>query len=556
MENVFIPHASAQCVDRSKPIILLWDGHGSHETPELRQIVYNAELTFILLCFPSKCTHKIQPLDVVVFAQSQRQWRDHCDTSLLKGIVMNRYNVIQNYLKVRSKYMSAALMKSAFKKTGLYPVNRTVFTEEDFAPSKASSTTAWTPDSFPDDVPTSDIEIPSDAESEDEWIDEDDVIPAAVQPSQSILTLELDDDDELSDDDPDFTLSDDEDDHDGNESVSPCTENVEPPTSSPYQTHLAASGRFLPPDELISQSQRDMAAMQDILDGEKTRGQLIEEVHNLRKIINALTDCLQESHAQTLASNAHATIIKRRLQDKCIELNNTKKQQQRANGSSKIKARFLTLPEFQDEFNAEEASRLERERQASDKEAQKTAERLEREAKIRRDAVSKGFDLPLTWYKLKDDLLTLALALQLPTTGLNAQDLRASILVHLNENMDTLRANPRFSGLYATQKRRRAANAAAPNGTLPVEQVRFQPPPPPAFVPTHPASNATATFQNLHYTDPNHNQIGNAHYYQHYNPFGEGSSQNPSHPNVQFNFAHHRPPYPFYQPYNHWHGPN
>lgn len=66
---------------------------------------------------------------------------------------MNHYNVIQNYLKVQNKHMSAELMKTAFKKTGLYPVNRDTFTEEDFAPSKASSTTAWMPDSFLDDIP-------------------------------------------------------------------------------------------------------------------------------------------------------------------------------------------------------------------------------------------------------------------------------------------------------------------------------------------------------------------------------------------------------------------
>lgn len=144
-------------------------------------------------------------------------------------------------------------------------------------------------------------------------------------------------------------------------------------------------------------------------------------------------DCLQEKYAQTIASNAHATIIKRKLQDKVTELDNTKKQQQRAHGSSKIKARFLTLPQYQDEFNAEETARLERKTQAADK-----------EPKNRR----KGLNERRKFVVTPHELLTLALALQLSTTGLNAQQRRSSIATHLNANTDSLPVNLRFSGLY------------------------------------------------------------------------------------------------------------
>ena len=52
------------------------------------------------------------------------------------------------------------IIARAFKKTGLYPVNHNVFTLEDFALSKASSTTAHVPDSFPH-MPSSDPIDPS-----------------------------------------------------------------------------------------------------------------------------------------------------------------------------------------------------------------------------------------------------------------------------------------------------------------------------------------------------------------------------------------------------------
>lgn len=312
---------------------------------------------------------------------------------------------------------------------------------------------------------------------------------------------------------------------------------------------------YLKPDELIAQSQRDMAAMQDTLDSDKASAQLIKEVHSLHKIINALTDCLQDSYAQTLVSNAYTTIIKRKLQDKCTELKNTKKQQQRANGSSKIKAWFLTLPQFQDKFNTKEVAWFERDRLAADKEAQKTAKKAEQEAKICHDAVSKVFDLPLTSSKLKDNLLTLALALQLPTAGLNAQDLHSSIAAHLNKNADTLHANPHFSGLYA-QRHCHVANATASSRAT-AEPVKSQQRPPSKLTPNLIiVPGPTAHY--LHYTNPSVNHIGNERYYQHYscyNPFGEGSSQN-HHNQLHPNYPCYPPHYSLHPPYNHWNGPN
>ena len=59
--------------------------------------------------------------------------------------------------------MTKDLIIKSFKVTGLYPVDRTVFTQEDFAPSKASSSTAHVPNDFPEEFPSSDpIEIDSD----------------------------------------------------------------------------------------------------------------------------------------------------------------------------------------------------------------------------------------------------------------------------------------------------------------------------------------------------------------------------------------------------------
>ncbi len=75
LEEVFIPFAKKNRVDSAKPIVLTMDGHDTHEKPELQRIIYkhldNENLEIIVFCFPSKCTHKCQPLDVVVFSNGR-----------------------------------------------------------------------------------------------------------------------------------------------------------------------------------------------------------------------------------------------------------------------------------------------------------------------------------------------------------------------------------------------------------------------------------------------------------------------------------------------------
>jgi DDE superfamily endonuclease len=67
-KETFIPFATAHKVT-DDPILCLVNGHDSHETDELWKLTY--EFNIIVLAFPSKCTHKLQPLDVLVFSQVQ-----------------------------------------------------------------------------------------------------------------------------------------------------------------------------------------------------------------------------------------------------------------------------------------------------------------------------------------------------------------------------------------------------------------------------------------------------------------------------------------------------
>lgn len=66
--DVFIPQATARNTSGA-PILLIYDGHGSHTTAEMRNL---AELHNIeLFCLPPHTTHRTQPLDVGIFGPLQ-----------------------------------------------------------------------------------------------------------------------------------------------------------------------------------------------------------------------------------------------------------------------------------------------------------------------------------------------------------------------------------------------------------------------------------------------------------------------------------------------------
>ncbi|KIK73693.1 hypothetical protein PAXRUDRAFT_177733 [Paxillus rubicundulus Ve08.2h10] len=63
--DTFVPNTLACCVNE-KPIVLNVDRHDSHETDNLKAIAY--EYDIIIIRFPSKMTHKTQPLDIGIFS--------------------------------------------------------------------------------------------------------------------------------------------------------------------------------------------------------------------------------------------------------------------------------------------------------------------------------------------------------------------------------------------------------------------------------------------------------------------------------------------------------
>ena len=104
-KNNFMPCANSKLVNPEIPVFLILDGHNLHESVEIKQEAYsysNCDITIFCFpsCFPSKTTHKLQPLDVVVFSPVRGGWQDHCNICLYRGVKMNCYNVIQEYTDI------------------------------------------------------------------------------------------------------------------------------------------------------------------------------------------------------------------------------------------------------------------------------------------------------------------------------------------------------------------------------------------------------------------------------------------------------------------------
>ena len=92
----------------------------------------------IVHAFPFKTTHKMQPLNVGVFSILQCAWTKHCNNSLANGVEATHYNFIHEYMAVH-KAITPEIVKKAFAKTGLVPLNPAVFNDKDFAPSLAAT---------------------------------------------------------------------------------------------------------------------------------------------------------------------------------------------------------------------------------------------------------------------------------------------------------------------------------------------------------------------------------------------------------------------------------
>jgi hypothetical protein len=408
-KQTFIPFATAHKVNND-PILLLLDGHDSHETDGLRELAY--ENNIIIIAFPSKCTHKLQPLDVVVFAQTQRSWSNHCDQRIYEGVRMNRYNVVQEYMKVRSASMTPELFASAFSCTGIYPFNPNLFTNVDFGPAQSFSISMHAPKSFPAEAPSSpplpsdmsdcnnsengDFEDQSSSDPEDiqmDWdTDPDDldyepqsdhmsmssslpsglppvpaavpaVPPSAMHPSLVVpaLSATINVSSEPSDD------------------ISIDLDTLSRPPSGYFTRSQRASSSPLSVSIALHYSRAPIPSSSEEKDS---------EINRLRMKVELIERELVLARASNNASDAHCTIMQRAASDARTEIEQHKRKTRQ---SVKTGARYVTHPSIRAQWATEQEEKAQREREAAQKGAQKMADDVARNAQIQEDIQMKVF---------------------------------------------------------------------------------------------------------------------------------------------------------------------
>ena len=122
-------------VSKDQPGVLIMDNHNSHITLEGVELAKNHGLD--LLTLPPHCSHKLQPLDVGVFGAFKKFYSSFCNEWHLShpGETLPLYYVAGLSNKAFVKSCTLENITSSFRRTGIFPFNSEIFTEDEFLPS-------------------------------------------------------------------------------------------------------------------------------------------------------------------------------------------------------------------------------------------------------------------------------------------------------------------------------------------------------------------------------------------------------------------------------------
>lgn len=95
-------------------------------------------------------THCLQLLDVGIFGPLGNAFSRCCDEVLQEtGEEIPIQDFVKEYWKACTDAFKPETIQKAFKNSGIHPVNPSIFTDEDYAPSNPTLTQAYTPASYP-----------------------------------------------------------------------------------------------------------------------------------------------------------------------------------------------------------------------------------------------------------------------------------------------------------------------------------------------------------------------------------------------------------------------
>lgn len=116
------------------PILLLVDNHESHVSIEA--VDYARKNGIVYLSFPPHTTHRLQPLDVGVFGPFKAKLKTAFNNWHINnaGKTLNIYNIPQLAKIAYFESFNNKNITKAFETTGIWPFNKLIFSDDDFAP--------------------------------------------------------------------------------------------------------------------------------------------------------------------------------------------------------------------------------------------------------------------------------------------------------------------------------------------------------------------------------------------------------------------------------------
>lgn len=118
------------------PVMLILDGHFSH-TRNLDVIVKAKENHVTLVCLPPHTTHKLQPLDRTFMGPLKTYYSEEIRQQMRNG-GMTMYNIAELFAKAYLRVQTGLIATSGFRCTGIYPLDRNVFSNDEFLEEEAN----------------------------------------------------------------------------------------------------------------------------------------------------------------------------------------------------------------------------------------------------------------------------------------------------------------------------------------------------------------------------------------------------------------------------------
>jgi hypothetical protein len=130
--------------------LLVVDGHNSHHTNAFLR--YARDNNIHILCYPSHTTHVLQGLDVGCFGPLKIAWGKAREDWERNHGKVTKTNFLEVYALARAVAMTPENIKSSFRKTGVYPFDRTQITADQLKPALETSIEGYLPMSQPSPV--------------------------------------------------------------------------------------------------------------------------------------------------------------------------------------------------------------------------------------------------------------------------------------------------------------------------------------------------------------------------------------------------------------------